>query len=97
METVKQIAEIEQRSKSNTRRIEVLEQGQVQLNELVTSVAVIAEKQNEMSGKISNIQDEVKQLVSKPAKRWESLIGYIIGAVVTALFSFLFFKIGMGV
>lgn len=97
METVKQIAEIEQRSKSNTRRIEVLEQGQVQLNELVTSVAVIAEKQNEMSGKISNIQDEVKQLVSKPAKRWESLIGYIIGAVVTALVSFLFFKIGMGV
>lgn len=97
METVKQIAEIEQRSKSNTRRIEVLEQGQAQLNELVTSVAVIAEKQNEMSGKISNIQDEVKQLVSKPAKRWESLIGYIIGAVVTALISFLFFKIGMGV
>ena len=69
----------------------------MQLNELVTSVAVIAEKQNEMSGKISNIQDEVKQLVSKPAKRWESLIGYIIGAVVTALVSFLFFKIGMGV
>lgn len=97
METVKQIAEIEQRSKSNTRRIEVLEQGQVQLNELVTSVAVIAEKQNEMSGKISNIQDEVKQLVSKPAKRWETLIGYVIGAVVTALVSYLFFKIGMGV
>lgn len=97
METVKQIAEIEQRSKSNTRRIEVLEQGQAQLNELVTSVAVIAEKQNEMAGKISNIQDEVKQLVSRPGKRWESLIGYIIGAVVTALVSFLFFKIGMGV
>ena len=97
METVKQIAEIEQRSKSNTRRIEVLEEGQAQLNELVTSVAVIAEKQNEMAGKISNIQDEVKQLVSRPGKRWESLIGYIIGAVVTALVSFLFFKIGMGV
>ena len=97
MEEIKQIAAIEQRALSNTRRIEVLEQGQVQLNELVTSVAVIAEKQNEMSGKISNIQDEVKQLVSKPAKRWESLIGYIVGAVVTALISFLFFKIGMGV
>lgn len=97
MEEIKQIAAIEQRALSNTRRIEVLEQGQVQLNELVTSVAVIAEKQNEMSGKISNIQDEVKQLVSKPAKRWESLIGYIVGAVVTALVSFLFFKIGMGV
>lgn len=97
MEDIKQIAAIEQRALSNTRRIEVLEQGQVQLNELVTSVAVIAEKQNEMSGKISNIQDEVKQLVSKPAKRWESLIGYIVGAVVTALISFLFFKIGMGV
>lgn len=97
MEDIKQIAAIEQRALSNTRRIEVLEQGQAQLNELVTSVAVIAEKQNEMSGKISNIQDEVKQLVSKPAKRWESLLGYIIGAVVTALVSFLFFKIGMGV
>lgn len=97
MEEIKQIAVIEQRALSNTRRIEVLEQGQAELHELVTSVAVIAEKQNEMSGKISNIQDEVKQLVSKPARRWESLIGYIIGAVVTALVSFLFFKIGMGV
>lgn len=97
MEDIKQIAEIEQRSKSNTRRIEVLEEGQAQLHDLVTSVAVIAEKQNDMSGKISNIQDELKQLISKPAKRWESLIGYIIGAVVTALVSFLFFKIGMGV
>lgn len=96
METVKQIAEIEQRSKSNTRRIEVLEQGQAQLNELVTSVAVIAEKQNDMSGKISNIQDELKQLIAKPARRWETLIGYVIGAVVTALVSYLFFKIGMG-
>lgn len=96
METVKQIAEIEQRSKSNTRRIEVLEAGQVQLNKLVTSVAVIAEKQNDMSTKISDIQEEVKQLVSKPAKRWESLIGYIIGAIVTALIGYIFFKIGLG-
>lgn len=97
MEDIKQIAAIEQRALSNTRRIEVLEQGQAQLNDLVTSVAVIAEKQNDMSGKISNIQDELKQLIAKPAKRWESLIGYIIGAVVTALISFLFFRIGMGV
>lgn len=97
METVKQIAEIEQRSKSNTRRIEVLESGQVQLHDLITSVAVIAEKQNDMSDKISMIQEEVKAMASKPAKRWETLIGYVIGAVVTALISFLFFKIGMGV
>lgn len=97
MENVKQIAEIEQRALSNTRRIEVLESGQAQLHELITSVAVIAEKQNDMAGRIAEIQDEVKSMASKPAKRWETLIGYVIGAIVTAIISFLFFKIGMGV
>ena len=97
MENIEQLAKVSQRAESNTRRIEVLEAGQVQLHELVTSVAVIAEKQNDMSGRIAEIQEEVKQMASKPARRWETLIGYVIGAIVTALISFLFFKIGMGV
>ena len=97
MENIEQLAKVTQRAESNTRRIEVLEAGQVQLHELVTSVAVIAEKQNDMSGRIAEIQAEVKSMASKPAKRWETLIGYVIGAIVTALISFLFFKIGMGV
>ena len=97
MENIEQLAKVTQRAESNTRRIEVLEAGQAQLHELVTSVAVIAEKQNDMSGRIAEIQEEVKQMASKPARRWETLIGYVIGAIVTALISFLFFKIGMGV
>lgn len=85
----KSIAEIEQRSRSNTRRIEVLEEEQKNIHDLVTSVALIAQKQESMESHIQEIREDVKTLAGKPNKRWDTVINTIIsvsvGAIVGAL------------
>lgn len=93
---IKDVAEIQQRSHSNTRRIEVLEKGQADLNQLVTSVALIAQKQEQMEHGIDEIRGDVRLLLSKPAKRWESVIEIIFKVVLTALITTALIKLGIG-
>ncbi len=94
MEEVKTMAEIEQRSRSNTRRIEVLEESMAQLHELVTSVALIAQKQDTMERGIEEIKTDVKTLASKPGKRWEAVVEIVFKVVLTALITAALVKIG---
>lgn len=93
---IKDLAEIHQRSTSNTRRIEVLESGQANLNQLVTSVALIAQKQEQMETGIEEIRADVKLLTGKPAKRWEAVIEIIFKVVLTALITTALIKLGIG-
>lgn len=37
-----------------------------------------------IAGKLDEISDTVKSLADKPAKRWESLVGYALSAIVGA-------------
>ena len=53
------IAEIEARSKSNTHRINDLEEDNRALHTLATSVEVLATKQETIEANISEIKDDV--------------------------------------
>ena len=95
-EIIKDLADIRQRAASNTRRIEVLEEAQANLNQLVTSVALIAQKQGTMETNIEEIKADVKALTQKPAKRWESVVEIIFKVVLTALITTALIKLGIG-
>ena len=95
-EIIKDLADIQQRSRSNTRRIEVLEEAQANLNQLVTSVALIAQKQEQMETGIEEIRQDVKTLTAKPAKRWESVVEIVFKIVVTALITTALIRLGIG-
>lgn len=94
--TIKELADIQQRAHSNTRRIEVLEKGQAELTQLVTSVALIAQKQEQMETHIEEIRGDVRALLQKPAKRWESIVEIIFKVVLTALITTALIKLGIG-
>lgn len=94
--TIQDLAEVKQRAVSNTRRIEAVERAQENLSKLVTSVAVIAEKQNQMESGIEEIKADVKSLTQKPAKRWESVVEIIFKVVLTALITTALIKLGIG-
>jgi hypothetical protein len=68
------LTRVEDRSKSNTHRIESLEKRQDDTEKLVTSVAIIAEKQKGMEGDVKEVKCDVKKLIEKPAKRWEGVV-----------------------
>jgi hypothetical protein len=93
---IKDLADVQQRTHSNTRRIEVLEKGQADLNQLVTSVALIAQKQEQMEHGIDEIRGDVRTLLQKPARRWESIVEIVFKVVLTALITTALIKLGIG-
>lgn len=93
---IKDLADVQQRTHSNTRRIEVLEKGQADLNQLVTSVALIAQKQEQMEHGIDEIRGDVRTLLQKPARRWESIVEIVFKVVLTALITAALIKLGIG-
>ena len=69
-----ELAKTEQRARSNTRRIDKLEQSTDALTRLATSVEVMATKQDSMADTLDRLDGKVETLEGKPAKRWESLV-----------------------
>ena len=89
------LTRVEDRSKSNTHRIESLEKRQNDTEKLVTSVAIIAEKQKDMEGDVKEMKCDVKKLIEKPAKRWEGVVEKVLYTVVGAVVAYLLAKAGM--
>ena len=82
------IVEIGQRSKSNTHRINDLEEDNRALHQLATSVEVLATKQETIEANVSEIKDDVKSLKAIPGGKWEALVKAVVTAIVGALVGF---------
>lgn len=89
------LTEVEERSKSNARRIEEIEKRQDNLDELVGTVKVLAVREERVEGDVKEIKKDVKTLTDKPAKRWESLVSQIITILAAAIIGFILAKIGL--
>ena len=92
----RRLTEVESRSKSNTKRIDKLEEHTEAINRLATSMAVMAEKQDETTHIVSELDNKVTKLEEKPAKRWEKVVETIITIVVSGFVGFVLAKIGIG-
>lgn len=88
------ITEVESRSKSNVHRLDALEKRQDDLEKLVSTVAVLAERMKSVENNVEEINKEVKTLNGKSGKKWDSLVNQIIGIVVAAIAGFILAKIG---
>ena len=83
------IALIDARCKSNTHRINELSEHQVALDRLVTSVEVLATKQETVEGDVKEIKEDVKAITGKAGKRWESIVDKLLAALVGAFVAWL--------
>ena len=83
------IALIESRCKSNTHRINELTEHQAVLDRLVTSVEVLATKQETVEGDVKEIKEDVKTITGKAGKRWDSLVDKILAALAGAFIAWL--------
>lgn len=85
---------VEDRSKSNTHRLDDMEKRQDNLDELVGTVKVLAVREEAVENDVKEIKSDVKTLASKPGQRWEGLVNQIITIVVAAIAGFILAKIG---
>ena len=78
---IKELTETTARSKSNTKRIDRLEERQDKLEALTNAMAVVQTRQEQIETDVGEIKTDVKTLMEKPAKRWDALIAAIFTAV----------------
>ena len=83
-ELAARLAELEQRQKSNRRRIDELEKNTELLHRMVTSLEVLATRQEHMAEQVVRIDRKLSTLEQAPARRWHELIGYGIASLISA-------------
>lgn len=89
------LTEVEERAKSNSHRITEIEKRQNNLDDLVGTVKVLADREERVEGDVKEIKDDVKSIKDKPAKRWESVVTQIITILVAAVVGFILAKFGL--
>ena len=89
------LSDVENRSKSNTKRIDKLEETTDSINKLATAVEVMANKTDRVAKSVEKLDVKVTSLENKPAKRWDSFITTIITVITTGILAFLLGKFGM--
>lgn len=91
---IERLVACEERGKSNSHRIDKLEEDHKALNELAIGVTVMGNEIKAMNSKITAIDNKVTKIEQIPGESYKKLIGYIVGALcsagVGALITFLF-------
>ena len=95
LEHEKRLTEVESRSKSNMKRIDDMEKRQDSLDDLVSTVKVLADREARVEDDVSEIKNDVKELKGKPGKRWDGLVDKIILTIAAAVVGFLLAKFGL--
>ena len=89
------LTEGEERAKSNSHRLDEVEKRQDDLDELVSTVKVLAVREENVETDVKEIKSDVKSLTNKPAQRCDSVVEKVIWAVVAAVVGFMLAQIGL--
>ncbi len=91
------VQQVDDRSKSNMHRLDEVEKKLADNKKMLTNIARLDQRQQDMDTDIKEIKADVKALAGKPAKRWESIVDKVLMAVVTALVGYIVVRLGLGV
>ena len=93
---------VEDRSKSNTIRLNKLELESKALTDMATSMKVMAErqehiveKQDSMAETVEKLDGKVEALESKPGKRWETIVTEALKVLIAIFVGYLLAQIGL--
>ena len=89
------LVKVEERAKSNSHRLDEMERRQDDLDKLVSSVSVLAAKQEQVETDVKEMKADVKTLIAKPARRWDAMVDKILWAVLAAVIAFVLGRIGL--
>lgn len=95
LEHERRLTEVEERSKSNSHRLDNLEESTEAINRLATSMEVMAARQEQVVETVGKLDTKVTALEEKPAKRWDDLTDKIVWSVAAALVGFVLAQLGL--
>lgn len=76
-------------------RVEDIEKRQDNLDELVSTVKVLAVREEAVENDVKEIKGDVKSLANKSGQKWDTMIKSIITAVAAAIVGYIFAQLGM--
>lgn len=89
------LTSVEDRSKSNTKRLDEVEKRQDNLDDLVSTVKVLAIREENVESDVKEIKTDVKSLKEIPANRWNALVEKVLLVAVGMIITFLLTKAGL--
>ena len=90
------LAAVEQRSKSNSHRLDAVEKNTAAVNNLATSVAVMAERMEATGNKVDGLCSDVQDLKAEPGKRWKFMVEKAVYIAVSAIMGYILARLGLG-
>lgn len=78
-------ARIKDENDRQNKRIGVVEESMKEFNRLALQIERIAVSIQQMTEEISKQGTRLESIESKPAKRWDAMIGGLIGAIAAAI------------
>lgn len=95
LEHERRLTDVEGVAKSNAHRLDEVERRQDNLDELVSTVKVLANREENVENDLKEVKTDVKSLINKPAQRWESVVDKIIMVIIGAVVGFILTKLGL--
>mgnify|MGYP002509202049 CR=1 FL=1 len=86
---------VEERSSSNTKRLNKLEESSEAINKIVIAIEKMVMKQETMNGNINKLTTDVEALKAEPAKRWKFVVEKSIYFIVAAIIGFFLARFGL--
>lgn len=90
------VTETEERSKSNTKRIDKLEKVMESIQNLAQSMERMTLQQQQMGENLTKLTGDVETLKAEPGKKWrfvvEKALYFIVGGVMAVILA----KVGLG-
>ncbi|MDY5930182.1 MAG: hypothetical protein SPJ27_09185 [Candidatus Onthovivens sp.] len=92
---LERLVEVEQRSKSNTKRLDEDERKIEDIHSLALSIRDIATEVKLMREDLNKIDKRVLAIEDKPSKRMDLIWGYVMSAVVGGIIGYILIKLGL--
>ena len=81
----------EERFSCLLRRVDEIEKRQQDMQELINSVGLLAQRMGTVEGNVKEMRGDLRSLMEKPGKRWDSVVEksllVLVGAVVAWILS----------
>lgn len=92
---IEKIIETESRSKSNTKRLDGLEEKVEDIHNLTLAVKEIATEMKMMREDMNKIDKRVVAIEEKPSKKLDQIWGYIVGSVIGGVIAYCLVRLGL--
>lgn len=95
LEHERRLSEVESRSKSNSHRLDKLEESTEAIHRMAVALEKVATKQDTMSANVDKLTNKVEALESEPAKKWRFVVEKSIYIIVAAVVGYFLAQVGL--